>query len=326
MFRNALATGVFAMMQDAWKKKQEQNWDKRKEKKNRVGHRSGRKTTQLNAQKFGFLADPSFQSSKESDPDDKKHCIVQVPAFRLSEAKKLIGALDVKYNVMKTRPGNPTFTQINYHLVNVAVPALKKLKHQRVPGWVVHKKWAKRNPDLERSSCLYIDSCETEMPQAELVELFVHDHEPNPRAYLNGSANSDAKSDISSAPAPVSIPVELDTPAAPAPDAPAPNAPSTDAPAPDAPSTAAPTPDAPTSAALCTGSQKCKSTEKGTELKERKKKKKENQAPREPKSKKEMIKGASTDAGSHVQDPAPGTSKPADTGNVKSVKLHVQGS
>ncbi|KAG8708526.1 hypothetical protein FRC08_018848 [Ceratobasidium sp. 394] len=372
-FRAALTTGAFATLWDAWKKKQGGKWDERKEKKNRVGRCSGRKTTkaknrgkalellQLDAQKFWFLADPGFESSEESDPDDKKCCVVKVPAFRSSKAQKLVGALDVKYSAMKTRPRNPVFTQIDYRLVDVPVPALKKVKHQPVLGWVVRKKWAKKNPGLECSSRPYFDSHKTEMPQAKLVKLFVRDHEPNTRVYLNPSPDSDAKSDTPPAPAPVSIPVEPDTPTAPTPDAPAPDAPSTNAPAPDAPSTNAPAPNTPASAAPApsapslteeaapveesipapeaaetttrTGSRKRKTTERGAELKERKKKKKESQAPwepkskeEEPKSKKERIKAASVDAGSHVQDPAPGMSKPVDTGNVKSVKLHIQGS
>ncbi|KAG8696027.1 hypothetical protein FRC08_007409 [Ceratobasidium sp. 394] len=358
MFRNALGTGAFVKMRDAWKKMQGGKWEERKEKKNMIGRRSGRKTakaenrakvlemSELDVRKFAFLANPGFQSSEESDPDDKKHCVVKVPAFCTPQTQKLIGALNVKYTVMKTCPGNPMFTQIEYRLVDIPVPVLKKLKNQRVPGWVVRGKWAKKNPGLEHSSQPYVDSRESKMPQSELVELFVHDHEPDPRVYLNPPADSDGDSEAlndSPDPAPASdpalAPAHKPTPAQESTtSAPAPVAPAVVAPAPDAPAANAPTAEAPAltqeaapaqeptpvpeqaETTSHTSIRKCRPTEKGAEMKERKKKKKETESPREPKSKKERIKGTSN------EQLVPGPLKSADASNVKSLKLHLQGS
>ncbi|KAG9084708.1 hypothetical protein FS749_005014 [Ceratobasidium sp. UAMH 11750] len=335
MFHNALGTGAFVKMRDAWKKMQGGKWEERKEKKNMIGRRSGRKTakaenrakvlemSELDVRKFAFLANPGFQSSEESDPDDKKHCVVKVPAFCTPQTQKLIGALNVKYTVMKTCPGNPMFTQIEYRLVDIPVPVLKKLKNQRVPGWVVRGKWAKKNPGLEHSSQPYVNSRESKMPQSELVELFALNDSPDPApasdpALAPAHKPAPAQESTTSAPAPVAPAV-----VAPAPDAPAANAPTAEAPAltQEAAPAQEPTP-VPEQAETTshTSIRKCRPTEKGAEMKERKKKKKETKSPREPKSKKERIKGTSN------EQLVPGPLKSADASNVKSLKLHLQGS
>ncbi|KAG8713101.1 hypothetical protein FRC08_013678, partial [Ceratobasidium sp. 394] len=122
-FRSVLSAGAFATMKEAWKKNQDGKGKDRQEKKKAHTRRSNRKGAKgkrralglddspLDHAKFGFLADPAFQSSDSSDPENKNRCVVHEPAYRTEVVTKLLGALDRCYNSTKKRGGNPTYTE-----------------------------------------------------------------------------------------------------------------------------------------------------------------------------------------------------------------------
>jgi hypothetical protein len=47
--------------------------------------------TTLDAESFGFLVEPGFQSSEYSDVDDANHLVVDEPAFRSEKVFRELG-------------------------------------------------------------------------------------------------------------------------------------------------------------------------------------------------------------------------------------------
>ncbi|KAG8678075.1 hypothetical protein FRC08_018087 [Ceratobasidium sp. 394] len=88
-------------MKEAWKKNQDGKGKERQQKKNAHSRRGNRKLAKakrrgtgledsgLDPIKFGFLADPAFQSSDYSDPENKKRCVVHEPAYRTGVVNNL---------------------------------------------------------------------------------------------------------------------------------------------------------------------------------------------------------------------------------------------
>ncbi|KAG8707799.1 hypothetical protein FRC08_000278 [Ceratobasidium sp. 394] len=193
-FRSVLSTGAFATMKEAWKKNQDGKGEERMEQKKANSRRGNRKATKakrrgaglddspLDRATFGFLADPAFQSSDYSDPENKKRCVVHEPAYRTEVVTQLLDALDRKYQSMKKRGGNPIYTEFEHRLVDVPVPSLTGVKG-KVPGWGVDTKAIKG--DLERASRPFLNKAATEMPDQDVVKQFLHDYEPDERKYLD---------------------------------------------------------------------------------------------------------------------------------------------
>ncbi|KAG8696829.1 hypothetical protein FRC08_006910 [Ceratobasidium sp. 394] len=193
-FRDALSTGGFASMKTAWEKNRDGKGDVWMDNKKRATRRTARKTAKggrrgtelkssgLDIEAFGFLAEPAFQSSEYSDAEDKTLCVIQEPAYRTDRVIQILDAIDVGYKAKKKRAGNQYFTKLRYCSVNVQVPLLRN--GLKVPGYVIDGDWKKGNKDLERRSRPYIDSRATEMPQNLEVDQYVHEHEPNKRKYL----------------------------------------------------------------------------------------------------------------------------------------------
>ncbi|KAG8739539.1 hypothetical protein FRC12_016274 [Ceratobasidium sp. 428] len=167
-FRDALPTGAFGTMAAAWKNNREGQGEAWTKKKNSVSRRSNRK----------------MKSSEHSDPDDKSHITIVSPEYRTPKVVELVDALDLQYNITKKRSGNRVYTRVDRIKANSKVPALKN-PEMKVHKWAVDPKWMVANPGLERNSRPFVDSRCDLMPDEEEVERFIHDHEPDERAYVS---------------------------------------------------------------------------------------------------------------------------------------------
>ncbi|KAG8724346.1 hypothetical protein FRC09_019795 [Ceratobasidium sp. 395] len=138
----------------------------------------------LSTEAFGFVTHPGFQSSEHSDPDDKSHITIVSPEYRTPKVVELVDALDLQYNITKKRSGNRVYTRVDRIKANSKVPALKN-PEMKVHKWAIDPKWMVANPGLERNSRPFVDSRRGLMPDEEEVERFIHDHEPDERAYVS---------------------------------------------------------------------------------------------------------------------------------------------
>ncbi|QRV84444.1 hypothetical protein RhiJN_12460 [Ceratobasidium sp. AG-Ba] len=199
-FRAALITGGFATMKEARAKNKDGKGEERKSRKQGNSRRSARKTSKggrrlkllqdssLEVAGLEFLADPAYQSSEHSDPDDDGVWTVREPTHRSKKARDLLGALDVKHESgARSRGGKKATTKLKYQKVNVKI---HRLKAGRVPQWAVDTAALKKDDELERLSRPNIDRAETQVPQANLIDEFIFENEPTPRNYVDSPKNS----------------------------------------------------------------------------------------------------------------------------------------
>ncbi|KAG9126394.1 hypothetical protein FRC07_003578 [Ceratobasidium sp. 392] len=193
-FRDALPTGAWGLMVQAWKENRDGKGEEVRQNKNRNSRRGGRKKEKakrhmgsikrsgLPVDKYGWMGDYELQSSEHSDPGDKSHITIVTRECISPEVSKIADAFDVEHEAQKTRPGKPVYTRVDRVLTN---QKLKMSKGQKVPLWATRPGWIERNPTLERLSRPFIDSELKTMPNTKKVARFVHDHEPEERVYIS---------------------------------------------------------------------------------------------------------------------------------------------
>ncbi|QRV84912.1 hypothetical protein RhiJN_12928 [Ceratobasidium sp. AG-Ba] len=207
-FYNALKTGGFATMKEAWARNKDGKGEEKKFRKQAGARHLARKTAKANRRlsqltdsaldptNFGFLVDAGYQSSEYSDSDDKQVWVVHEPMHRSKKAQELLGALDVKHQqAAKARSGKKSVITFKYQKVDAPVP---KIKAGRIPEWAINMAAIKKKDKLERPSRPNIDRVKTGVPQAELVEQFVYENKPDPRSYINSPDDELALSPIPS--------------------------------------------------------------------------------------------------------------------------------
>ncbi|GAB1526801.1 hypothetical protein RhiTH_009973 [Rhizoctonia solani] len=167
VFCSCLNAGVFTTFKDTWKAIQDGTGDEREKKKRANSCRSSRKTTkavnrrnalentELVFDNFQFLVDVGFQSSDSSEKElsdgecgmvknkarskRKKAKTVKEHSYRSEKATQILGALDVKYGLMKKQSGNSQYEVVKYVKTDSAVPKLRT-KNLKISKWAICKR------------------------------------------------------------------------------------------------------------------------------------------------------------------------------------------
>ncbi|QRW23961.1 hypothetical protein RhiXN_10285 [Rhizoctonia solani] len=220
VFRSCLNAGVFTTFKDTWKAIQDGTGDEREKKKRANSRRSSRKTTkavnrrnalentELVFDNFQFLVDVGFQSSDSSEKESsdgecgmvknkarskrKKAKTVKEHSYRSEKATQILGALDVKYGLMKKRSGNSQYEVVKYVKTDSAVPKLRT-KNLKISKWAIRQEWFDANPKLEQKSRGLIDSTKNVMPQEDIVKVLLHEYKLDPREYVDAPQHSALK-------------------------------------------------------------------------------------------------------------------------------------
>ncbi|KAG8727865.1 hypothetical protein FRC11_012286, partial [Ceratobasidium sp. 423] len=203
-YRNALVSGVFQSIKEAYARNLDGKGEEKKEKRNEKSRRGARrkskcanclemiKKSKLPVEGFGFLADIGYASPDFSDREtnkNKKRLRVHEPLFRSKDVNELVLALDRAHVSKRACTGNLQFDLIEYAKVDTGAP---KMKSYKIPIWSIPPDFKKNYPMQFDDLSPMINFNKTEMPNVEEVKGYLHAFKAKDHTYIDSGGFNQA--------------------------------------------------------------------------------------------------------------------------------------